>query len=151
MLGLQDTVVKDHNCICSRHFPNADARNDPQLTLDKRLASPKKQWTGRAKRAKTREEHRMDATTTLQLSSCSSQSPTPTASASVIPTPPPEPLVTIIGEPLQSGYLLHELPPADGGEGASCPDPGSAEVVNTALLARIESLEGQNRVLTEKL
>ena len=77
----------------------------------------------------------MDATTTLQLSCCSSQLPTPTASASVIPTHPPEPLVTIIGEPLQSGYQLHELPPADGGQGASCPDPGSAEVVNTALLA----------------
>ena len=24
-LGLQDAVVKDHNRICSRHFPNADA------------------------------------------------------------------------------------------------------------------------------
>ena len=94
----------------------------------------------------------MDATTTLQLSSYSSRSPTQTASASVILTPPPEPLVTIIGEPLQSSCQLHELPPADGGQGASCPDPGSAEVVvNTALLARIESLEGQNCVLTEKL
>ena len=54
-LGLQDIVIKDH--LCSRHFPNADARNDPQLTLSKRFASPKKQWTGRAKRTKKREEH----------------------------------------------------------------------------------------------
>ena len=59
-LGLQDFIIKGHHRVCSRHFPNADARNDPQLTLGKRFASPKKQWTGRVKRAKKREEHRRD-------------------------------------------------------------------------------------------
>ena len=34
-LGLQDVVIKDHHRVCSRHFPNADARNDPQLTIGK--------------------------------------------------------------------------------------------------------------------
>ena len=59
-----------------------------------------------------------------------------TASTSVTPTPPPEPLVTSIGEPLQSYYQLYELPPGDGDQKASCPDPDSDEVVlNIALLA----------------
>ena len=151
-LSLQDIVIKDHHCICSRHFPNDDARNDPQLTLGKRFASPKKQWTGRAKGAKKREEHRRVAATTLQLSPFSSRSPTPTASTSVTPTPPPEPMITSIGEPLQSDYQMHELPTGDGGQEASCPHPDIDEVVvNTALLAQIEALESQNRVLTEKL
>ena len=56
-LGLQDIVVKNNHHVCSRHFPNADARNDPQLILSKHFASPKKQWTGRAKRTKKCEEH----------------------------------------------------------------------------------------------
>ena len=55
-LDLKDVLVKDHHRVCSRHFPNADAKNDPQLTLLKRFASPKKHWTGRAKRAKKCEE-----------------------------------------------------------------------------------------------
>lgn len=151
-LSLQDVVIEDHHRVCSRHFPNADARNDPQLTLGKRFASPKKQWTGRAKRAKKREEHRRVAAATLQLSPFSSRSPTPTASTSVTPTPPPEPMITSIGEPLQSDYQMHELPTGDGGQEASCPHPDIDEVVvNTALLARIEALESQNCVLTEKL
>ena len=151
-LALQDFVIKGHHRVCSRHFPNADVRNDPHLTLGKRFASPKKQWTGRAKRAKKREEHRRDAATTLQLSPFSSWSPTPTACTSVTPTALPEPMITSIGEPLQSDYQIHELPPSDGGQEASCPHPDSDEVVvNTALLARIEALESQNRVLTEKL
>ena len=68
------------------------------------------------------------------------------------PTPPPEPMVTSIGEPLQSDYQMHELPPGDGSQEACCAGPDSDEVVlNTALLARIEALESQNHVLTEKL
>lgn len=101
---------------------------------------------------KKREEHRRVAAATLQLSPFSSRSPTPTASTSVTPTPPPEPMITSIGEPLQSDYQMHELPTSDGGQEASCPHPDINEVVvNTALLARIEALESQNCVLTEKL
>ena len=89
-----------------------------------------------------------DTATTLQLSPFSSQSPTPTASTSVTPTPPPQPMVTSVGEPLQSDYQIHELPPGDGCQEACCAGPDSDEVVlNTALLARIEAQESQNRVL----
>ena len=75
-----------------------------------------------------------------------------TASTSVTPAPSPEPMVTTIGELLQSDYQMHELPPGDGGQEACCAGPDSDEVVlNTALLAQTEALESQNRVLTEKL
>ena len=29
--------IKDHYRVCSRHFPDADATKDPQLTLGKRF------------------------------------------------------------------------------------------------------------------
>ena len=137
MLGLQDVVIKDHHHVCSRHFPNADARNDPQLTLGKHFAYQRSsELEGTLKRAKKREEHRRDAATTLQISPFSSRSPTPTASTSVPPTPPPEPIVTSVGELLQSDYQMHELPPGDGGQEACCPGIDSDEVVlNPALLA----------------
>ena len=61
-------------------------------------------------------------------------------------------MVASIGEPLQSDYQIHELPPGDGGQEACCAGPDSDEVVLTLpLLVRIEALESQNRVLTEKL
>ena len=45
-------------------------------------------------------------------------------------------MVTNIGEPLQSDYQMHELPPGDGNQEACCPGADSDEVVlNTALLA----------------
>ena len=41
--------------VCSQHFTEGDAKHDPQLSLGKRFASPKKTLTARARRAKTRE------------------------------------------------------------------------------------------------
>ena len=40
-LGLQD-IVKNHHHVCTRHFPNGDTSNDPQLTLNKHFA--KEPW-----------------------------------------------------------------------------------------------------------
>ena len=58
-LELKDGDVGCHHCVCSRHFPGGDAQpHNPQLSLGKRFASPKKRWTGRAKRAQRREAAR---------------------------------------------------------------------------------------------
>ena len=47
-LGLKDDYIGSHHRVCSRHFPEGDAKSyDPQLSLGKRFASPKKRWTGR--------------------------------------------------------------------------------------------------------
>ena len=54
-LGLKDDHVRRHHRVCSRHFPEGNAKShDPQLILGKRFASPKKRWTNGAKRAKRR-------------------------------------------------------------------------------------------------
>ena len=153
-LDLKDIVIKDHHRVCSRHFPNADTRNDPQLTLGKRFASLKKHWTGRAKTAKKREVVRREVSLSpsLQASPFISRSPTPIASISVSPTPPPEPMVTRIGEQLESEYQCHELPSDDSVAEKNCPSTEQDRgIESTALLARIEALESQNRILTEKL
>ena len=58
-LGLNDDDIGSHHRLCSQHFPEGDAKShDPQLNVGKRFASPKKRWTGRAKRAKRREAAR---------------------------------------------------------------------------------------------
>ena len=55
-LGLKDDDVGSHHRVCSRHFPEGDTKTHyPQLSLGKRFASPKKWWTGPAKRAKRQE------------------------------------------------------------------------------------------------
>ena len=52
-LGLKDDDVGSHHQVCSRHFPEGDTKShDPQLSLRKKFASPKKWWTGQANRAK---------------------------------------------------------------------------------------------------
>ena len=57
-LGLDEAGLRDYHRVCSRHFPNADAQNTPDITIGRRFASPKKQWTSRAERAKTRDTMR---------------------------------------------------------------------------------------------
>ena len=74
-LGLNEDDIKDHHPVCSRHFPNADPHNMPELSLVKRFAYPRKRWTSRAKRAKARAAVR---SLTPQLSTCCmSRSSTP--------------------------------------------------------------------------
>ena len=100
-LDLEDMDIKDHYCVCSRHFPDADATKDPQLTLGKRFASPKKYWTERSKRAKKRNEastmqlsvSRSLVSTSTSCSSSRSQSQTPAVS-------PPPPMITSVAEQL---------------------------------------------------
>ena len=56
-------AIKDYHCVCSRHFPDADASRDPQLNIvfGRHFASPKKQGTDRNKRAKRRESIRSNS------------------------------------------------------------------------------------------
>ena len=81
----------------------------------------------------------------------SSRSPTPSVSDKVDPgSQAMQPMVMSVGEQLDSSYLLHELPA--GVDSISEPTTSTSEViVNTALLARIEYLESENRKLTDRL
>ena len=144
VFDLQESDIKPHHRVCSRHFPNGDAKNDPTTTLGKRFASPIKKGP-RAKRAKSREAKR-------QLSKLySTVSPTPSSSRSVTPSTSEQPALTVaVGEQLQSDYQVHELPSgADDSSSLpaglqSCSHPHTEVLVNTALVARIEYLEAEN-------
>ena len=66
------------------------------------------------------------------------------ASSSPSPPPAPEPLLTaLVGEQLDMNYTVHELPTNPV---AAPPVPSAAEwnLINRALLTRIESLEAEN-------
>ena len=139
----QESDIKPHHRVCSRHFPNGDARSDPIATLGKRFASPIKKGP-RAKRAKGRQ-------TKKQLSELySSVSPTPSSSRSVTPSTFEQPSLTApVGEQLVSDYQVHELPVATDGD--TGPQAHQTEVlVKTALLARIEYLEAENAKLRKE-
>ena len=56
-LKLNEVDIKTNARICNRNFRGGDARKAlaPDINLGKRFASPRKQWTARAERAKGRE------------------------------------------------------------------------------------------------
>ena len=93
---LQESDIKAHHRVCSRHFPNGNAKNDPTTTLGKRFASPIKKGP-QAKRAKGREAKK-------QLSELyNTVSPTPLSSRSVMPTTLEQPSLTAaVEEQLQT-------------------------------------------------
>jgi len=72
----------------------------------------------------------------LPSSSLASSSPPP-------PSPPEPPLTALVGEQLDMNYTVHELPTTPV---AAPPVPSAAErnLINRALLTRIESLEAEN-------
>ena len=109
VFGLEESAVKPHHRVCSRHVPGGDAKKDPITTLGKRFASPKKKGP-RAKRAKRRE-------VTKQLNELFSSpvSPTPSSSRSVTPSTTEQveqpPLTVTVGEQLQSNCQVIVVTP----------------------------------------
>ena len=94
----------------------------------------------------------------------SSQSVTPlspptssTAIPSVSSTPPEPPLIAVVGEQLDVDYQVHELPVAEKHDNAipelsvqSTTTEQNSDIVNAALLARIEILESENAELKRR-
>ena len=165
-LGLKDDDVGSHHRVCSRHFPEGDAKShDPQLSLGKRFASPKKRWTGRAKRAKRREAAR-NLFSGESHSKTSGKNPSSgSTSANDGEAVEEHPLlVTQVGEQLETEYQLHELPTDDSlstptssralcspFSSVSATDNSTRVLVDKALLSRIELLEAENKDLKSKL
>ena len=168
-LALKNEDIKDYHRVCSRHFVDADPHNKPELSIGKRFASPKKSWTSRAMRSKTRAWREVVRSLPLEVSSSSSRSVTP-ATQSVTSEPqsssPKPPLVATGSEKLDSDFSIDE-PQTDvalsesecsmasivpltvlSSENAAI-DQNTQVLVNTALLARIEALEAENKRLKE--
>ena len=89
-----------------RHFPGGDVANEPQVSPGKRFASPKKKATPRAKHVKYIDITKQwsSLVETGPLLSCSKS----TTSASKSPTPilREQLLTTVVGEQLESSYLV---------------------------------------------
>lgn len=144
VLGIREEDIKEGTRVCCRHFPDGDCQKDPSMSLGKRFASPKKKGP-RAKRLKQRDERRELSRSVTPSVSLPSRSVTPTLA------PQTHQIQTAtIGSPLLSDYSVYELS-TDDQTGPSCSTPqlssSDTQVINRALLARIELLEAQNAQL----
>ena len=94
--------LKPYSRVCSRHFPDGDAKKEPEVNLGKRFASPKKRDHPRAKRAKRRDSEK-------ELAELRLKSPTvsPSTSRSVTPT------VQISTSAIESGRSTPTTVPAN--------------------------------------
>ncbi len=155
-LNLTEEQVLDHHRICSRHFPNGDITQVPSLQLGKSFASPKKIHAPRSIRAHKRANRRtyLDLLGTPPNPKRASRNPSTSTlsedsdTASQLRTPP--------GEAYFTDYNIHELPtdesyPDDSGGMSDMPSMDTEVVVNTALVARIETLEAEVCCLRAKV
>ena len=109
--------IRDHDRVCSRHFPNGDASQVPSLYLGAKFASPKKMQSPRGARVTKRKA--------LQLSTPRLKRPLPSTSPGTISSTPVTSdqtdgessdltsgirLRTPVGEACFSDYSVHELP-----------------------------------------
>ena len=148
--------------VCSEHFPNGDCTQLPLLYLGKRFRSPKKIWTARGQRAAKRKSadtgnkagpsakhHLQYSTSPTTTCTSSDRSDGEESGASTA-------LSTPIGEVLLSDYSVHELPSecseesaldTSGISGSYVNESSTNVIVHTALIARIEALEIENKAL----
>ena len=164
VLDLVEEDLKDFHRVCSRHFPDGDTMKDPQLNIGKRFASPKRQWTSRAKRARKRTRlfsQGPDSKSSRSVTPLSQKESGSEASTSL--TPPV--MVARIGKQLDTSFQVHELPTDDSisvsSISASTVSPflsvskGNSNsdtnvLVSKALLLRIEYLEEDKKSLRSK-
>ncbi len=161
-LGLTESEVADHHRVCSEHFPNGDCTQLPSLYLGERFRSPKKIWTARGQRAAKRKStdtgsragpsakrHLQYSTSPATIRTSSDRSDEEDFGTSTA-------LSTPIGEVLLSDYSVHELPSecseestldTSGISGSYANESSTNVIVHTALVARIEALEIENKAL----
>ncbi len=153
MFQLTEELLKPHQRVCSRHFPDGNPLKEPDLGLGKHFASPGKKGAPRTKRTKLRQQ----AKELNPSSASSSLSVTPVhepcfSVLSASPPPLPEtPLTALAGEQLEVDYQVHELPGdvTDSTVGGTTPVPSvptseDQHLVSAALVTRIEVLEAEN-------
>ena len=142
-------MTRKRTTVCAAGISRTKTENGSDVTLGKHFASPKKSWTARSQRAKQRDATRTAQALFPKVSEVPSASPGPLSSESA--------MTVSIGEPLVTDYQVHELcddPPSDIStpiKGLTSSSSNSEILVNTALLAHIEVLESENKVLKEKV
>ena len=78
MFDIREEVIKESTRVCCRHFPDGDCSKEPNITLGKHFASPKKKGP-RVKRMKEREERRELSRSVMPSLPSTSKSVTPTS------------------------------------------------------------------------
>ena len=154
-IGLKANDVKENSRICSRHFLNGDSTQVPSLDIGKHFASPKKLQSKRHARSRSnsvspssvpsRKRRMLSMSTSPHLSPCNSSADV--SDVNDKSHSDQESLIASIGEPLLSDYGVHELPDVE--DTSYTLSFSKKEVVNRALLARIEFLEAENQKLKD--
>ena len=123
----------------------------PSSLLGKHFASPKKCWTSRPKQANNHHQAQKNLFGSSSHGSMIEIPSTPTKQGmsaqdmAVQEQQETTPLLAPVGEQLRTDCQLHDLPTV------SKEDKETHTLLNTGLLARIETLESQNRELKAKL
>ena len=144
ILNLTKDDLREHTCICSRHFIHGDPFNPPSLNIGKKFLSPKKTFEDCGKRALKRSSISQLPLSKSKRSATISSSPIDGATLCSSTTDDDQRslLTSSVGEPLLSDYSVHELP----GYEDTCDS-----LVNTACTTRIEFLENESRYLNSLL
>ena len=151
IFNLKEEDFKESTRVCCRHFPDGDPNMSPSVQLGKRFAFPMKK-DNRSKRAKTRHdasvERELRSRSVTPLVESSSRSVTPVDLHSDLNPCFSQGLTVTAGEQLRSDYTVHELPAVD--EPVSKLTSSDTQIINRALIARIEFLEAENKRLKEQ-
>lgn len=143
-LDLTSVVIKEYHRVCSRHFLDADARNDPQLNLGRHLASPMKKGTERNRRAVGRELRRASVTISQMQPNGHDELSVPDEQVVSISTDTlPKSMIANVGEQLITDYQVYEIPEEH--------IDSACETNTAAMLDQIKTLEKGNNELTKKL
>ena len=150
-LGLKASDITKNSRICSRYFLNGDSARVPLLDIGKRFASPKKLHSKRSTRSASISPSPVPSTKRRALSMSSSPQLSPSSSTVDVSeadnsNADQESLIASIGEPLLTDYVVHELPDIEDTYTLSFSEK---EVLNRALLARVEFLEAENQKLKD--
>lgn len=148
-LKLEPEDVKDHHCVCSRHFINGDTSNPPSLSLGRKFRSPRKMSTPRGQRARKRQKLSLSPTPISP-----SPSPVPSVDSAQVLSDfttdddvilEREQMTTSESEILVTDCIVIDLPqqPGCSRPQSNCLGDVSSVIVNKALLARIEALEAE--------
>ena len=135
---MEEVDVKSHMRVCSRHFPDGNTDNPPNLIIGKRFSSPVKKQHPRAKRVKLREKSREIRKLSASRSSSESRTPTPADQEWVAHESTPT------GDQLEAEHTVHELTEC------AATSTRTDVLIDRALLARIEFLEAENERLEKE-
>ena len=130
VFGMEESELRSQTRVCSRHFPDGDAKTEPMATLGKRFTSPIKGKLPRAKRAKSRDVSKEFAEMRRSVVS----RPVETSS---LPTP-----MDLPGDDV--GMFNTTLTSSSPAPTSALIGQSSELLVSKALLARIDALEAES-------